>query len=167
MYFCGDLGDLAWLSRLPLSSDHMWKPEAGLVARLSEAGLSYSGRMTSVPSHTVLCVILLVSVCTSVGRRVVCIFERVYVLKRLRELESVGVEGVRSCCVLVSGEACFLRGTGLGSAVCLYVAAADANLIFPDHPYPPTHIDIASTLLCCPELIRHITRVGQPLLTPP
>lgn len=75
MYFCGDLGDLAWLPRLPLSSDHMWKPEASLVALLAEAGLNYSGRMTSAPSHTVLSVILLVSMCISVGRRVVYIFE--------------------------------------------------------------------------------------------
>lgn len=75
MYFCGGLGALARLSRLPLSSDHMWKPEASLVAQLAEAGLSYSERMTSAPAHTALCVILLVSLCISVGRRVVFIFE--------------------------------------------------------------------------------------------
>ncbi|KAM7335938.1 hypothetical protein ACRRTK_004431 [Alexandromys fortis] len=57
MYFCGDLEDLAWLPRLPLSSDHMWKPEASLVALLAEARLNYSGRMTSAPSHTHLTVL--------------------------------------------------------------------------------------------------------------
>lgn len=86
----GGLGALAWLSRLPLGSDHMWKPEASSVALLAEARLSYSGKMTSAPSHTALCVILLVSMCISVGRRVVYIFERVYVLKCMRELELAG-----------------------------------------------------------------------------
>lgn len=71
----GGLGALARLSRLPLGSDHMQKPEAGSVARLAEAGLSYSGRMTSAASHMALCVILLVSLCISVGRRVIFIFE--------------------------------------------------------------------------------------------
>lgn len=71
----GGLEALARLSRLPLGSDHMWKPEASSVALLAEAGLSYSGRVTSAPSHTALCVILLVSLGISVGRRVVFIFE--------------------------------------------------------------------------------------------
>ena len=40
-----------------------------------------------------------------------------YVLKCMRELEFGGSEGVQGCCVLVSGEACSLKGTGLGVGV--------------------------------------------------
>lgn len=78
------------MSRLPLGSDHMWKPEASLVALLAEARLSYSGRMTSAPSHTALCVILLVLAMYQRGWES-GIYELVCVLKHMRELELVGV----------------------------------------------------------------------------